>query len=135
YERTGDLAFLHSLWPNVEAALGWIETHGDLDGDGFVEYERKEATGLSNQGWKDSDDSVFHADGTLADAPIALAEVQGYVYAAKVSAAKILSLRGDVTRSEALAAEAELLKERFDEAFFCEQIGTYAIALDGAKRP
>src|SRR5207245_5948478 len=81
YERTADLAFVQLLWPNVEAALGWIDHYGDRDGDGFVEYQRRSPEGLLHQGWKDSDDAVFHADGSLAQGPIALCEVQGYVYA------------------------------------------------------
>ena len=82
YERTADRAFLESLWPHVEAALEWIDRYGDRDGDGFTEYSRQSSSGLLHQGWKDSDDAVFHADGTLAQGPIALCEVQGYVYAA-----------------------------------------------------
>ncbi len=77
------------LWPHVDLALEWIDRYGDVDGDGFVEYARHGNKGLIQQGWKDSNDSVFHADGTLADAPIALCEVQGYVYAAKMAAARI----------------------------------------------
>ncbi|MBC7171599.1 MAG: amylo-alpha-1,6-glucosidase, partial [Polyangiaceae bacterium] len=134
YERTADREFLDSIWPNIEGALLWIDTHGDLDGDGFVEYERRRESGLINQGWKDSEDSVFHADGTLAEAPIALAEVQGYVYAAKTGAARLLRIRGDIERADALSADAERLKDRFDESFFCEELGTYALALDGDKR-
>ena len=85
--RTGDYAFIRELWPAIERALTWIDGPGDPDGDGFVEYARGAATGLSNQGWKDSFDSVFHADGSLAQGPIALVEVQGYVYFAKKLAA------------------------------------------------
>ena len=82
FERTTDRAFVESLWPHIEAALGWIDKYGDRDGDGFIEYHRQSPDGLVHQGWKDSDDAVFHADGTLAEGPIALCEVQGYVYAA-----------------------------------------------------
>ncbi len=82
YERTGDRAFIETIWPNIEAALNWIDEYGDRDGDGFVEYHRKSPCGLIHQGWKDSDDAVFHADGSLAQGAIALCEVQGYVYAA-----------------------------------------------------
>src|SRR5262249_28086324 len=81
--RTGDVALLEELWPHVSRALEWIDTYGDLDGDGFVEYSRRASHGLRNQGWKDSEDAIFHADGSLAEGPIALCEVQGYVYAAK----------------------------------------------------
>ncbi|MBE7213327.1 MAG: amylo-alpha-1,6-glucosidase, partial [Gluconacetobacter diazotrophicus] len=82
-ERTGDVATIARLWPHVERAVRWIDEHGDRDNDGFVEYGRRNDKGLVNQGWKDSFDSVFHADGTLAEGPIALCEVQGYVYAAR----------------------------------------------------
>jgi glycogen debranching enzyme len=82
YERTGDLPFIRKLWPSVRASLKWMESHGDLNGDGYIEYKRQASTGLLHQGWKDSDDAVFHADGTAAQGPIALCEVQGYAYAA-----------------------------------------------------
>ena len=134
YERTRDLATISQLWPNIEAALHWIDAYGDRDGDGFVEYQGGE-TGLTNQGWKDSADSVFHADGSNAEAPIALCEVQGYVYAAKRLAAKMAAARGLAKRAGELEREAENLRIRFEEAFWCPDIGTYALALDGRKRP
>jgi glycogen debranching enzyme len=134
FERTGDLETISRLWPNVVAALDWCDTHGDPDGDGFVEYARETDRGLANQGWKDSHDAIFHADGTMADGPIALCEVQGYVYAAKRSAAGIAAALGEGERASALMAEAETLRERFEAAFWCEEIGCYAIALDGRKR-
>src|SRR5262249_13639799 len=71
YERTGDLDLIRSLWPHIQSALGWMRKYGDTDGDGFIEYDRRSLNGLANQGWKDSVDSVMHADGTLAAAPIA----------------------------------------------------------------
>src|SRR5689334_16622142 len=92
YERTGDRAFIESLWPNIERALRWIDDYGDLDGDGFVEYLMHSSNGLIHQGWKDSKDAVFHEDGTLVEGPLALCEVQGYVYAAKVCAAHLAHL-------------------------------------------
>jgi glycogen debranching enzyme len=134
-QRTGDYALVRELWPAVERALTWIDEKGDLDGDGFVEYERAAETGLANQGWKDSHDAVFHADGRLAEAPIALVEVQGYVYAAKCLAAACADRLGSSERAEVLRRQAEELRRRFDEAFWCEEIGTYVLALDGAKRP
>ena len=87
-EHTGDIETLRELWPNIEAALGWIDGPGDPDRDGFVEYHRADEKGLVNQGWKDSHDAIFHADGSIAQGPIALCEVQGYVYAAKRLAAR-----------------------------------------------
>jgi glycogen debranching enzyme len=133
-ERTGDVAMLHELWPNIRAALSWIDGPGDPDRDGFIEYRASETQGLVNQGWKDSNDAVFHADGRLAEGPIALAEVQGYVFAAKRLAARCASRMGDEAMAHRLSQEAELLARRFDEAFWCPQIGTYALALDGAKQ-
>jgi len=133
-DRTGDLETICGLWPSIDAALHWIDRYGDRDGDGFVEYFRADENGLANQGWKDSSDSVFHADGALAQGPIALCEVQGYVFAAKRAAARIAKALGRSTRAKHLAREAEELSTRFDDAFWCEEIGTYAIALDGDKR-
>ncbi|MFO1267047.1 MAG: glycogen debranching N-terminal domain-containing protein [Rubrivivax sp.] len=95
WRRSGDIDFARSLWPHVTAALEWIDRHGDRDGDGFVEYARRSAEGLVQQGWKDSRDSIFHADGALAEAPIALAEVQGYVYEAKLEAAALAEVLGE----------------------------------------
>ncbi len=135
WKRTGDLTFIRSLWPNIEAALEWIERYGDLDGDGFVEYGRHTSSGLVNQGWKDSDDSVFHADGSTPEGPIALVEVQGYAYAALTGAARLAAALGRMARARSLAQRAEALRKRFEEAFWCEDLGTYALALDGAKRP
>jgi glycogen debranching enzyme len=134
-ERTGDEETLAELWPAIEAALGWIEGAGDPDGDGFVEYQRASEQGLVNQGWKDSYDAIFHADGRLAEGYIALAEVQGYVFAAKKLAARCALRMGLIERAGQLATDAESLAERFEQAFWCEELGTYALALDGAKQP
>jgi len=134
-ERTGDAATLEELWPNIEAALRWIDVYGDRDGDGFVEYGRRTEGGLINQGWKDSHDSVFHADGSMARGPIALCEVQAYVYAAKRAGALIASRLGLPERAASLDAEACRMKRLFDQAYWCEDLGTYALALDGDKRP
>ena len=135
FERTGDVATVTALWPNIEAALNWIDGLGDPDGDGFVEYHRQNADGLVNQGWKDSHDSVFHADGQTAVGPIALCEVQGYVYAAKRVAASMARSIGRATTAAALDGQANELRERFDAQFWCEELSTYALALDGEKRP
>jgi glycogen debranching enzyme len=135
YERTADLAFLESLWPHVEAALSWIDEYGDRDRDGFVEYERQSRDGLVHQGWKDSDDAVFHADGSLAQGPIAMCEVQGHVYAARQAGAALASVLGLGERARELARQAESLRERFEQAFWCEELSTYALALDGEKQP
>jgi glycogen debranching enzyme len=133
--RTGDQATIRALWPNIEAALRWIDNYGDRDGDGFVEYYRESENGLANQGWKDSQDSIFHADGQLATGAIALCEVQAYVYAAKHGAAVMARMLGEHVRADALADSAETLRQRFESAFWCEDLGVYALALDGAKKP
>jgi glycogen debranching enzyme len=135
FERTNDLSFIRSIWPNIQAALQWIDRWGDVDGDGFVEYWRKSENGLVQQGWKDSQDSVFHADGRLAEGPIALCEIQGYVYKA-LKAVAYLSRYFDLQeQADHLERRSERLKRRFDETFWCDALGTYAIAIDGAKRP
>jgi glycogen debranching enzyme len=134
-ERTGDDAIIVELWPAIEAALFWIDGPGDLDGDGFVEYYRATERGLANQGWKDSEDAIFHADGRLAQGPIALAEVQGYVYCAKQVLARCAERLGWTERARLLKAQADQLAERFDASFWCPQLGTYALALDGKKEP
>ena len=134
-ERTGDIRTIAELWPSIEAALDWIDGPGDADGDGFVEYQRAGEQGLANQGWKDSQDAIFHADGRLAEGPIALAEVQGYVYAAKRMAARCARrLRHEVTARK-LDAQASELASHFESAFWCPELETYAIALDGDKKP
>jgi glycogen debranching enzyme len=134
YKRTGDRAFIAGLWPHVDRALRWIDEYGDLDGDGLVEYARRSATGLVHQGWKDSSDSISHEDGTLADGPIALCEVQGYVFEAKRQGARIAALLGFEDRARVLVGQAKELRERFERAFWCDELATYALALDGQKR-
>jgi glycogen debranching enzyme len=134
-ERTGDDETLAELWPAVESALDWIDGPGDPDGDGFVEYRRASEQGLANQGWKDSYDAIFHADGRLAEGYIALAEVQGYVFAGKQLAARCAVRMGLPERARQLEMEAQRLADRFEEAFWCDELGTYALALDGAKEP
>jgi glycogen debranching enzyme len=134
-ERTGDDATLAELWPAIELALRWIDGAGDPDQDGFVEYQRASEQGLANQGWKDSYDAIFHADGRLAEGYIALAEVQGYVFAGKRLAARCALRLGLVDQARTLEAEAQRLAARFEDAFWCEELGTYALALDGAKQP
>jgi glycogen debranching enzyme len=135
YERTADSKFIQRLWPHIERALNWIDEFGDTDGDGFVEYKQRSSKGLVQQGWKDSNDSIFQADGTIAKAPIALCEVQGYVYAAKLSAAYLCRFVADAQRAATLEIEAENLRARFEEKFWCEDLSTYALALDGDKQP
>jgi glycogen debranching enzyme len=135
FERTGDQETIAELWPAIDAALKWIDGPGDADNDGFVEYHRLSQEGLANQGWKDSYDAIFHKDGSLAQGDIALVEVQGYVFAAKQLAARCARSMGLVDRARALEADAERLAENFEAAFWCPEIGSYALALDGDKNP
>jgi glycogen debranching enzyme len=135
HERTGDRDFVELLWPHVEAALSWIDHYGDRDGDGFVEYQRQSCDGLVHQAWKDSDDAVFHADGSLVHGPIALCEVQGYIYAARRAGAALAAVLGLTERAAELERQAVDLQERFERAFWCEELSTYALAVDGDKRP
>jgi glycogen debranching enzyme len=135
FDRTGDIETIRAIWPNIKAALTWIDEFGDVDGDGFVEYYRATEQGLVNQGWKDSYDSIFHADGSIATGPIALCEVQAYVFAAKHAAARLAAHFGDPGFAERLLEEAEALRARFEEKFWCDDLSIYALALDGAKRP
>lgn len=135
FQRTGDQATIRELWPHLEGSLRWIDCFGDRDGDGFVEYYRESENGLVNQGWKDSHDSIFHADGKLATGSIALCEVQAYVYAAKEGAAMLARMLGDHVRADTLVNDAETLRRNFEDHFWCEDLGAYAIALDGDKKP
>jgi glycogen debranching enzyme len=135
YRRTGDIASAARLWPNVERALEWMDRYGDQDGDGFLEYQRMAPEGIAQQGWKDSWDSIFHADGELAPTPIALCEVQAYAFAAKREAAELADALGHAERAAALRAQATEFQRRFEAAFWVPDLGTYALALDGEKRP
>ncbi len=135
YERTADLEVIRGLWPHLELALAWLDQSGDCDGDQFIEYARQSKNGLVHQGWKDSHDSVSQADGSMVEAPIALCEVQGYAYAAKLSAAVCAEALGFAERATRLRTEAAALQARFEAAFWSDALGNYALALDGAKRP
>jgi len=135
HRRTNDTEFIRGIWPNIERALAWMDGPADQDGDGFLDYLRRTPIGLAQQGWKDSSDSIFHADGTLADGPTALCEIQGYAFAAKCGAADLADVLGLPDRGRELRGQAEQLRQRFEAAFWVEELGTYAIALDGGKRP
>jgi glycogen debranching enzyme len=135
YERwTGDRALVDHLWPNALEAVNWIEQYGDADGDGFVEYERRTPQGLVNQGWKDSTDANRYRDGHIAEAPLALVEVQAYVYRARLELARLARIRGEWALAEREEEEAAALATRFEHAFWMEDAGTYALALDADKR-
>jgi glycogen debranching enzyme len=129
--RTGDVDFVRSLWPALQAATGWIERVCDANRDGLLDYARGESSGLSNQGWKDSEDSVFHADGRFPPGPIALVEVQGYAYAAFRAMAE-MSMRGhDREAANHWDARAQRLRETVERKFWMERAGFYGIAVDG----
>ena len=132
---TGDDALVAELMPNAERALAWIDRYGDADGDGFVEYARTSPKGLVNQGWKDSGDGVSFPDGRQPEPPIALVEVQGYVYDAKVRMADLFARFGQAERAASLAREAGALRDAIRDRFWLEEEGTFALALDGHKRP
>jgi glycogen debranching enzyme len=130
-DRTGDLEFIDRLWPSLIAAVGWMEQYGDSNGDGLIDYARAEESGLANQGWKDSQDSVFHADGRFPRGPIALVEVQGYAYAAYKAMASLAARRGDQDTASLWLVRAEQLRRLVEERFWMEDLGTYGIAIDG----
>lgn len=131
---TGDLEFVQRLRPNLDAALHWLDAYGDFDGDGYIEYRTRSASGLVNQGWKDSWDGIVHEDGSLPRPPIALVEAQAYAYAARRRASYVYAALGDPARSAELLQRANTLREAIERDFWMEEHGTYAMALDGEKR-
>ncbi len=134
-DRSDDLAFLEHLRPALERAMAWIRLAESRSADGFLRYLCAAQGGLRNQGWKDSDDAVHHADGRLAEGSIALCEVQAYSYGARRAMAGLQRRFGHHAEAERLLEEADALRRRFHQAFWCEAIGTYALALDGEGRP
>jgi glycogen debranching enzyme len=135
FDYSMDVDFLKEIWPNVLAALDWMDTFGDVDKDCFIEYQAKSQRGLTQQGWKDSHDSVFYRDGVLAAPPIALCEVQAYAYGAKKAAARIASYLGFSDLAEVLERKAGRLREQFEREFWDNELGCYVLALDGEKKP
>ncbi|SJM46563.1 Glycogen debranching enzyme [Brevundimonas diminuta 3F5N] len=129
-KRTNDYRTIRALWPNLIAAAGWIRDYGDSNGDGLIDYARAADTGLSNQGWKDSEDSIFHADGRFPKGPVALLEVQGYAFAAWKALAEMGAVLGD-GRALEWAARSEALRALVEDRYWMEDEGFYAIALDG----
>jgi glycogen debranching enzyme len=136
YERWHrDHPLVHALRDEAHAAINWIDRHGDRDGDGFIEYERRRETGLENQCWKDSWDSIAFADGRIASSPRATCELQGYAYDAKRRTARLArEVWNEPSWAEQLEIEAEVLKRRFNEEFWLPERGCFAVALDGEKR-
>ena len=132
---TGNVDAAEAMIGSIESALNWIDDHGDVDGDGFVEYITRSSRGLVNQGWKDSGNSIIHTDGRLAQPPIALAEVQAYNYYAKRRMAELYALLGNHERAGALSEQAATLKHRFNEVFWLPRENYFALALDHDKKP
>ena len=135
YAWTGDLPTLRGLRPALDGALRWIDEFGDRDGDGFIEYERRSPAGLRNQGWKDSHDSVVHADGSLAEGPIALVEAQGYVYRAKLAIAEVYAALGDTDTELRLRGEAQHLREAFNDGLLESAGGNVRAGARRAQAP
>jgi glycogen debranching enzyme len=134
FNWTADEQLVKDMLPHAYRALEWIDRYGDLDGDGFIEYSRRSPKGLTNQGWKDSWDAIIHRDGELARPPVALCEVQGYVYEAKYKMASLLRSFGDIQTADRLKREAADMAKRFEKAFWVPSRSFYAMALDGQKR-
>jgi glycogen debranching enzyme len=135
YKQTGDAETIRNIWSSIKEAVDWIDHYGDIDGDGFVEYQHKSENGLTNQGWKDSYDSIMYANGDLCKPPIALCEVQGYVYAAKKYTAVMAHALGETEYARKLENSAETLFKNFNDKFWDEELGAYVLALDGDKNP
>jgi glycogen debranching enzyme len=134
WRATGDRALIEHHLPNAEACLTWIDAYGDRDGDGFQEYETRSPAGYENMGWKDSGDAVMYPDGTLVRGPKALCELQGYVYDAWLRMAEIYDELGNGVSAVALRKKAAVLFKKFNDAFWDEESGIYAFALDGEKK-
>jgi glycogen debranching enzyme len=134
FNWTADEQLVKDLLPNAYRALEWIDSYGDLDGDGFIEYQRRSPKGLANQGWKDSWDAIMHHDGEVAKSPIALCEVQGYVYEAKYRMASLMRSFGDIKTADRLKKESAEMARRFEKAFWMPKLSFYAMALDRDKR-
>ena len=134
FNWTDDEQLVKDMLPHAYRALEWIDSYGDLDGDGFLEYQRRSPKGLANQGWKDSWDAIMHRDGEVAKSPVALCEVQGYVYEAKYRMASLMRSFGDTRTADKLKKEAAEMARRFEKSFWMPKLGFYAMALDRDKR-
>jgi glycogen debranching enzyme len=134
-ERTADRALINELWPNLLAATGWIERRLDHGATGFLDYARGADSGLANQGWKDSHDAIFHADGRLPTGPIAVVEVQGYAYAALNAMARLAGQRAAHAESARWKARASRLRQAIEQRFWIDELNFYALAIDGENRP
>ena len=134
WRATGDRALLEQHLETAERCLSWIDQYGDRDGDGFQEYQTRSPVGYENMGWKDSGDSVVYPDGSLVKGPKALCELQGYVYSAWIRMAEVFDALGKPDRAQTMRAKASALFDHFNEAFWDEELGFYAYALDGEKK-
>ncbi len=134
WRAVGDRGLLERHLETAEGCLSWIDEYGDRDGDGFQEHQTRSPVGYENMGWKDSGDAVVYPDGSLVKGPKALCELQGYVYSAWVRMAEVFDALGKPDRAQALRAKAAALSERFNAAFWDEELGFYAFALDGEKK-
>jgi glycogen debranching enzyme len=135
YAGGGNLELLRRMWPHIVRACAWIEESGSVRGDGLIDYHCRSSIGLRNQGWKDSFDGVSHADGRLAEGPIALIEVQAYAVQALKEAAALARLLGEAASAERWELRAEALRGRMEESFWMADQATYALALDGERAP
>src|SRR5262249_49478165 len=133
--RMGGASQVDAFWPALNNATRWIERSSAGNPDGFLTYARGEASGLANQGWKDSDDSVFHEDGSSPEGPIALIEVQGYAYRAYPTMADLAAARGEADAAAHWKSRAEGLRRAVEQHFWLDDLQFYALALDGAGRP
>jgi glycogen debranching enzyme len=133
--RTGDGALIDKLWPSLVAATAWMENRLEHSTSGFIDYARASETGLSNQAWKDSHDSIFHADGRIPPTPIAVVEVQGYAYAAFRVMSRLAAARADREHSVAWAARAKSLRAEIERRFWVPEMDFYALAIDGKGEP
>ncbi|RME41703.1 MAG: amylo-alpha-1,6-glucosidase, partial [Deltaproteobacteria bacterium] len=135
WKRTADEGLIRDIWPNLVRALEWIDRYGDSDGDGYLEYQRRSSRGLTQQGWKDSWDSVYDASGQLLEGPVALCEVQAYLYGARKAMAELAAVLGEPELARQQLTKAEELAARFQTDFWCEDLNCFALALDGDKQP
>ena len=134
YRWTGDIELLKEYRETAEKCLAWIDSYGDLDGDGFQEYKSFSPYHYSNVGWKDAGDAVVYADGSQVEQPKGLCELQGYVYDAKTRMVEVFRALGDEERAKSLQEQADALKQKFNEAFWMENEGCYAFGLDPNKK-
>ncbi|MBW4619361.1 MAG: amylo-alpha-1,6-glucosidase [Cyanosarcina radialis HA8281-LM2] len=131
----GDISLLHDYREAIDRGLDWFDRYGDLDSDGFQEYQKRSTAGIDNQAWKDSGDAIVYPDGSQVQAPKALCELQGYAFDARMRMAEVFEALGEGQRAAELRQKAAKLQSQFEERFWCEELGFYAFALDPDKQP